>query len=79
MPFMLAQEECQLCLQVQHSRTQSWPAEDNPHGQTPLPERGFFFETDDLEASLSDMGESVCASGLRGLSGITTGDVRSDP
>jgi hypothetical protein len=59
-PFKLAHEECQFCLQELHTRFQSLPSDDAPQGHTVLLERDFFFTSDDLKAlSLSDIGESV--------------------
>jgi hypothetical protein len=51
------------------------PADDWPQGQTAL--LPFFLASVDF--NLSDIGERVCASGLRGLSGITTGDEAPEP
>jgi hypothetical protein len=45
-----------------------------PHGQTALPP--FFFASVHFELpSLSDIGDNVVARGLRGLSGITVGEL----
>ena len=55
-------------------RFQSFPADDLPHGQTTLPP--FFLASSDFEPlNLSGSGESVEAKGLRGLSGMTVGDL----
>ena len=79
-PFWLAQEECQFCVQVEHIITQSLPFDDKPQGHPSLLARGFFFTSEDmLTLSLSDIGESVCAKGLTGLSGMNLGELLSEP
>ena len=72
-PFRLAQEVCQTCLQEQHLRCQSFPADELPHGQTPLL-IFFLASVDPVLLNLSDIGDNVVAKGLRGLSGMTVGD-----
>jgi hypothetical protein len=64
---MLAHDECQVCLQVQHFKSQSFPVDDMPHGQTVLLVGFFFLVSEDLLVSLSENGESVVANGLSGL------------
>ena len=62
-PLRLAHEECQVCLQEPHTRSQSLPVEDRPQGQTDFLFGFFFF----LSESISELGERVVANGLQGL------------
>ena len=75
---MLEQEECQLCWHLQHSKIQSLFPDDLPHGHTSFLIRDFFTSVDLEALSLSDIGDSVYASELSGLSGITLGEVTSE-
>ena len=55
-PFKLEHEECHDCLQSMHLSTQSFPADDPPHGHVLFFTLGFLLVSELVE-SLSDIND----------------------